>query len=65
MKPHFNVVGSIDLDSLNKKKVEPIKEVPVSEKRRKLIKQLSPPMSRKLFPPNLQLNLKSNRISLK
>ncbi|ULB34521.1 MULTISPECIES: translation initiation factor IF-2 [Proteiniphilum] len=32
MKPHFNVVGSIDLDSLNKKKVEPIKEVPVSEK---------------------------------
>lgn len=31
MKPHFNVIGSIDLDNLHKKKSEPKSEEPVQE----------------------------------
>lgn len=33
LKPHFNVVGSIDLDNLHKKKSEPGNEEPVEEER--------------------------------
>jgi len=42
MKPHFNVVGNIDLESLNKKKTEPKKEEPVEEKKQETKKQASP-----------------------
>ncbi|MBK5195714.1 MAG: translation initiation factor IF-2, partial [Proteiniphilum sp.] len=42
MKPHFNVVGNIDLENLNKKKTEPKKEEPVEEKKQEAKKQASP-----------------------
>ncbi len=49
MKPHFNVVGSIDLDSLNKKKTEPKKEEPVAEKREEAEKP-APPVETETTP---------------
>ena len=42
MKPHFNVVGSIDLENLNKKKTEPKKEEPAAESKQEAEKPASP-----------------------
>ena len=37
LKPHFNVVGSIDLDNLHKKKSEPKSEEPVKEDKEEVV----------------------------
>ena len=39
MKPHFNVVGSIDLDNLGKKKSEPKKDQPQAEEKEAAMKK--------------------------
>lgn len=41
LKPHFNVVGSIDLDNLHKKKSEPKREEPVKEENEEIIAPVS------------------------
>jgi len=49
MKPHFNVVGSIDLESLNKKKTDPKKKEPVAEKNQEMEKPV-PPVEKEITP---------------
>ncbi|SFK33072.1 translation initiation factor IF-2 [Proteiniphilum acetatigenes] len=41
LRPHFNVVGSIDLDNLHKKKSEPKREEPVKEENEEIIAPVS------------------------
>jgi translation initiation factor IF-2 len=50
MKPQFNVVGTIDLDSLNKKKAEPVKEEAKVEKaqpKQEVVPQPAPEKTKK------------------
>ncbi len=61
MKPHFNVVGSIDLDSLNKKKVEPVKEVPVSEKAAETDKTTLPHEPEIVPQPSVESEIKQDQ----